>query len=454
MTPNTARLTRQLLTPARILVFGYAGVIFAGTLLLMLPVSVAPGRSHGVVEALFTATSAVTVTGLVVVDSATHWSSFGQVVILLLIETGGLGFMTMSTLIALLLGKRIGLRERIVMQEALGQFSLGGLVRLTRYILGITFALQLAGALLLALRWTRQFPWGRSAFLGLFHAVSAFNNAGFDLFGTSLEAYVSDLTVNLTVMALIITGGLGFSVLLDIYNTVRERRLGQNGRLSLHSKLVLILTGVLIIVGAVTVFTIERSNPRTMQPLSMQGKVLASLFHAVTPRTAGFNTLRTGDLRPATLFLTILLMFIGASPGGTGGGIKTTTFGTVMAAVWATVTGKAEVVLFERRLGREIIDRSLAIAVISLLLVALVTMILLIVEGTGLLPTLFEATSAFGTVGLSTGLTPQLSTLGRLLVAFTMFTGRVGPLTLALAIAYQQKRHSSVRHPEEKIMVG
>lgn len=437
-------------TPAQVLVLGFAGLIALGTFLLSLPQASATGKSIGVVNALFTATSAACVTGLVVLDTAKDFSLFGQLVILGLIQVGGLGIMTMSTLVALLLGKKISLRERLIMQEALGGFSIAGLVRLTRIILFFTLIIESVGALFLFVRWSFDYPLGRAAYLGLFHAVSGFNNAGFDLFSISFAGYVEDLTVNLVIMSLVVIGGLGFTVIADLY----EHRFGKR-RLSFHTRMVLRVTVVLLALGAVAVFASEFNNPDTLGPLSMRGKILASLFHSVMPRTAGFNTLPTGKLTQLTLLVTLMLMYVGASPGSTGGGIKTTTFAAILLGVRATITGQKEVITLERRIDREIIDRALAIAFVALALVIGVTGTLLVTEkAMTFLQVFFESMSAFGTVGLSTGITPSLSTAGRLVIAFTMYAGRVGPLTLAIALAHRNRTQTTVRYPEERLIVG
>jgi len=441
---------RIRMTPSQVLVVGFASVIIVGSVLLMLPQSTSAGRTTRYIDALFTATSAVCVTGLVTVDTSTHWTRFGQVVTILLIQVGGLGIMTMSTLFAFILGKRISLRERLLIQEALGQSRIAGLVRLTRAILLVTFLFEGIGAAVLAIRFAMDMPLPRAIGFGIYHSISAFCNAGFDLFGNSFAGYVGDPIVNLVVTGLVISGGIGFFVITDLYST----RFGRTGRLSLHSKIALKVTGALILLGTVLIYLFERTNPATLGGLSPLARVLASYFHAVTPRTAGFNTLPVGKMAASSLFLTIVLMFIGASPGGTGGGIKTTTFAALVASVFATVSGRQDVDVEDRRLARDVVDRSLAIALMSLGLVVAVTTLLTLTEKAGFLEILFETTSAFGTVGLSMGLTRNLSTLGKILLIATMFAGRVGPLTIAVAIAQRQKPPNHVRLPEDKVMVG
>lgn len=435
-------------SPARVLVVGFALTILVGSVLLMLPWAWAPGVTTRYVDALFTSTSAVCVTGLIVVKTATHWSVFGKVIIILLIQVGGLGIMTFSTAIAMILGRRIGLKERIVIQEATGQFQMTGLVKLVRHILVVTAIIEGIGASLLFFRFAPRYGVLRGLGFSVFHSISAFCNAGFDIIGNSFVDYVADPLVVLTVSGLVVIGGIGFVVIAEVWRTKLKTRL------SLHSRLALRATGLLLICGTVAILLLEIDNPRTLVPLNPVGKILGAWFHAVTPRTAGFNTLDVASLNQATKLLTIILMFIGASPGGTGGGIKTTTFAVIWAGVLCAVRRREEPCMMNRRLSTDLMERSLAIAMISISLVLGATFVLAITEVRHeLLPLLFEATSAFGTVGLSTGVTPTLSTIGRLTIIFTMFMGRVGPLTVALALA-TPPRGGEVRYPEEKVIVG
>lgn len=436
------------LRPPQILAIGFALVIALGTMLLALPVASETGQPVSIVDALFTATSATCVTGLITVDTPTTFSLFGEIVIVLLIQTGGLGFLTLSTMVALLLGKRITLKERLLMQEALNQLTVEGVVRLTKYVLTFTFICEGLGALLLGLRFSRDMPLGQAFYFGIFHAVSAFCNAGFSLFSANLMDYRGDLLVNLVITTLIILGGLGFSVVADIYT----KRTWQ--RLSLHSKVVLTTTFWLIVLGTILFMALEYTNPLSLAPLPFNEKLLASYFQAVTPRTAGFNTLNIGALRPVTLFLLIILMFIGASPGSTGGGIKTSTFTTIAVAVWSIIQGKYDIEIFGRRLPRGMVLKALAVAAVSMMLVVTVTGVLLITEQKEMEIVLFETVSAFGTVGLSAGLTPQLTVAGKLLITATMYSGRVGPLTLAFAIAQRLGRQGIKHYPEEGVIIG
>ena len=438
-----------VLNPARVLVLGFLAIIIVGALLLMLPHAVV-GEKLTALEALFTSTSAVCVTGLVVVDTGTTFTVFGQLVIMMLIQIGGLGFMTMATLIFMLLGRKISFRNRLLISESLNQFTVQGVVALVKIILVYTLAVEGSAALLLALRFSRDFGWVRAIYYGVFHAVSAFCNAGFDLFGnfSSLTSYRGDPVVNLVIMALIISGGLGFTVVRDFFTHWRKA-----GRLELHSKLVLVITALLLVSASLAIFVLEFSNPQTLAGIPWVDKVLATAFTATTPRTAGFNTVSIAGLRQPTLFIIIILMFIGASPASTGGGIKTTTFGVILVAVHSIIRGETDAVLFKRRLPQYIIHKALAIIILSIGLIAFVTLILCITEPFEFMSVLFEVVSAFGTVGLSVGITPDLSALGKLLIIFMMFVGRVGPVTLTLAFG-QRLKPSNIRYPEGRVMVG
>ncbi|MDQ0220977.1 Trk family potassium uptake protein [Peribacillus cavernae] len=442
--------TKNFFDPPKILVLGFGVIIFIGAFLLTLPLATVDGKGLSFLNALFTSTSATCVTGLVVVDTGTTFSTFGQLVILSLIQLGGLGFMTFATLFAFLLGKRISLKERLLLQESLNNLSMEGVVRLVRRILIFTAVIEVAGGILLSIRFSIDMPIGKAIYYGFFHAISNFNNAGFDLMGEfrSLTPYAEDPIVTLTVCALITLGGIGFIVMNEIFE-YRETR-----RLSLHTKVVLVTSLILIVTGTILILLFEYGNQKTLQPLSYPGKVLASLFQAITPRTAGSNTLNIPDLTQPTLFLIIFLMFIGASPGSTGGGIKTTTFATLLGTVWSQIRGKEDVVFFRRRIVVETIYKALTVTVSGLFIVIAVTMLLTITEsGRDFLMILFEATSAFATVGLSMGLTPDLSPVGRILIILTMFAGRVGPLTIAFAITMRRKP-DAFRFPKGKIMIG
>ncbi|WP_150268860.1 TrkH family potassium uptake protein [Paenibacillus tepidiphilus] len=445
--PGEFRLLK--LSPPRILVLGFAAVILLGTLLLMLPAASSSGEPLGFIDALFTATSATCVTGLVVVDTGTHFTTLGQTIILLLIQVGGLGFMTMATMFALMFKRRISLRDRLILQEAMNQSSMEGIVRLIRRVIFYSLAIEAAGAALLTLRWSMDMPFGRALYFGIFHAVSMFNNAGFDIFGDyrSLTGYVADPVINLVVMLLIVFGGIGFVVLSDLAEFRRKRRL------SLHSKVVLSMTGALILTGALVIFLFEFTNSRTLGPLQLGGKLWASFFQSVAPRTAGPNTLDIAGMRQATQFFIVFLMFVGASPGSTGGGIKTTTFTLMIGAVIAMLRGREDIVLFRYRLAQERVFKALTVTLLAVLLIVSVSMVLSTTENRPYLMILFEATSAFATVGLSMGLTPELTDAGKIVISLTMFAGRLGLLTLAYALGPKQGK-PLYKYPEGKIIIG
>lgn len=442
---------KQGLTPPRVLVIGFATVILLGALILTLPYATVDGQGLNFLNALFTATSAVCVTGLIVVDTGTTFTLLGQLVILSLIQIGGLGFMTFATFFAILLGRKVTLKERILLQEALNQSSLEGVVRLAKYVLQVTFVIEAVGALILAIRWSFDMSWPKAVYYGIFHAVSAFNNAGFDLFGeySSITRYVGDPVVNLTIAFLIIFGGLGFTVLSDLYSH-------KGKKMMLHTKMVLTMTGILVLVGAILIFLVELSNSKTLGSLDPMTKILASFFQSVTARTAGYNTLDMTGLRSTTLLVLIILMFIGASPGSTGGGIKTTTFASVTLYVASLFRGESNVTFKERSIAQDVIQKAVAVIFMSFVLVLFVTGILTLTEKADFLILLFEATSAFATVGLTVGLTPTLTNIGKIAIIFTMFAGRIGPLTLVFALSHKRNgpQQNQIKYPEEKIMIG
>jgi trk system potassium uptake protein TrkH len=446
----------RILSPPRLLAASILGLILLGTIGLALPVSSGSGRSIGILDAFFTATSAVCVTGLIVVDTPNAFSTVGHVIIMLLVQFGGLGYMTISTVLATYLGRSVTLQERLTLQEALNLQDLEGLVRFAGTVLKLTLAFELTGAVILATRWWSDL--GPTAlWYGLFHSVSAFNNAGFALWSDSLMRWRGDLTVNMVMTMLIICGGLGFFVLSEL-TSVRARRLA----LSVHTKIVLSASAILLVGGTLAILVLEWNNPRTFGAgWSLYERVLASWFQSVTARTAGFNTMDNGAMTHAALFVTMALMFIGASPGSTGGGVKTTTFSITVAALWATVRGNKEAALFKRRIASELVAKAFFISLIAFLGLNTVAGAVLITEGRGLLPTLFETTSAFGTVGLSMGesgsavsLSAFFTPTGKLLMAGMMFMGRVGPLTLALALAARTRSRAKIRYPEGKILIG
>ena len=431
---------------------GFAGIILLGSLLLSLPCAARDGASIGWFDALFTSTSAVCVTGLVVRDTGTTFSLFGQLVLLCLIEVGGLGFMTFATLMFRLLGREISLRERMLIRESMNESGVGGMAQLIRWVARSAFAVQGAGALVLAVRFVPMFGWARGIFYSVFHAVSAFCNAGFDLLGnySSLTGFRGDVAVNVAVMLLVVIGGLGFGVLRNLF----ERRRG--GYLYLQTRLVLCTYGALTLAGFLFVLIAEWGNPDTLGALPAGGKLLAALFQSVTLRTAGFNTISQQALRPATKFISGLLMLVGASPASTGGGVKVTTLAVVFLSVRATVRGDKSIVTFKRSLSSELVQRAVAVMLIAVCVAALdVTVISLLQPELDFMDVVMECTSAMGTVGLSAFGSASLGTVSRLLIILTMYLGRIGPLTMALLLAHRQGgTGSGIEYPNGQIMIG
>lgn len=435
------------LNPPAVLAVGFLALIFTGTILLNLPLASKSGESIGVIDALFTAASSVCVTGLIVVNTAEYWSLFGQIVIITLIQMGGLGAMTMATSVALIIGKKIRLKERLAIKEQLNQDTMGGLVKLTKYVIFITFVIETIGAIFLSFRFIPMYGMSKGIWFSIFHSISAFCNAGFDIMGNSITPFVGDVLINMTISILIILGGLGFAVYIDIYRHRKFRSL------NIHSKFALTMTGILLLVGTVFIFLIEYNNQFTLKELSLHDKVLASFFQSTVTRTAGFNSVDISGMLDSSVFLMIVLMFIGGSPGSTAGGIKTTTFGTLILTTISTIKGEKDVGVFNRRIGEEVINKSLAIIMIGLTWILLVSFVLTITENAVFLDLVFETTSAFATVGLTRGITHSLSTTGKLLIATTMYIGRVGALTMAFALGHRRK-HKKFREAEGHIIVG
>lgn len=441
------RLKRFELNPPRVLVLGFASLILLGALLLNLPISSVNNESLGFINALFTSASAVCVTGLVVVNTAEFFSLFGQIVIIILIQMGGLGFMTMATIGALIIRKKIGLKERLVIREQLNLESLTGLVKLIKYVVLITFSIEAIGAALLSTRFIPIYGIKEGLWYSIFHSISAYCNAGFDILGNSIIPFANDIVVSLTISFLIIIGGLGFAVYLDISKNRKFEKL------QLHSKLVIWITAILVFGGMFIFFIIEYNNPNTLGNLSFTEKLLPSFFQSVVTRTAGFNSLDISLIKDSSAFLFIILMFIGGSPGSTAGGIKTTTFGAIALTTISIIRGDKDVVVFKKRVSENAINRSLAIVTVALTLIMIVSFILTVTEDAAFLEVLFETTSAFATVGLTRGITNDLSDIGKIIITLTMYAGRVGPLTMAFAFA-QKSKHSKLKYAEGNIMVG
>lgn len=434
------------LRPGLIIASSFLLVILTGGILLSLPASSAKGISTNFLDAYFTANSATCVTGLVTLDTGVHFSIFGLIVIMALMQIGGLGYMTFSTFLVLVFRHRLFISQKLVVQEALNVYSTKDVISILRKIFGIVFIVEGVGAAILFLRWLPDFGPKKALLWSVFHSISAFNNAGFSLPPNfaSLMPYVTDWTINLTITSLVIIGGIGFFVIADVI---------QRRRPSLHTKVVIITTLGLIIGGTFLFLLLEYQNPQTIGSLRLDHKVLASYFQAVTPRTAGFNTVAMGKLVPATALFTMFLMFIGASPGGTGGGIKTTTFSLILLTIRATLQGYKNTIVFNRKVPAETIRRAFTIAFLALAVLAVSIFFLYSTERFSLKELSFEVFSAFGTVGLSMGITPGLSSLGKIIIIAVMFLGRVGPLTLLLALSMEQKE-PKIEPPKEGISIG
>jgi len=448
----------------RMLIGGFAACIAVGTVLLMLPAAraqpVAGGEAESLTwtEALFTSTSAVCVTGLTVVDTGSYLSPFGQLVVLILFQLGGLGIMTVSTLLLIMSGSRPSLAAMAATGEALGTSRASEVLGMLRSVILFTVAVEAVGAVLLAAFFTIECPADRAAapcaWSGLFHAVSAFCNAGFGLHADSLEGYRGAWGVNVVVMALIVTGGIGFPVLRDLRRIFLARQ-GADSRptLSLHSKIVLVATAALLVAGTLAFAATEWHGRLAGLPLGE--RVLASMFQSTAARTAGFSTVGVGQLAPATLFLVMVLMFVGASPCSTAGGIKTSTVGVLGALVFSKLRGREEPCAFGRSIHPQSVARATTVALLAGLVVLAFTWLMLVADGGrfGLREVMFEVVSAFGTVGLSTGITADLGTASRLMLVALMFIGRLGPLTVVLSVS-RMDQPDRVQYPSETLLIG
>ncbi|MEU5861198.1 MULTISPECIES: potassium transporter TrkG [unclassified Nonomuraea] len=436
--------------PAQVIATGFAAFILTGTALLTSPMATADGEPAGWLTALFTATSAVCVTGLVVVDTATHWSVAGEVVIAGLVQVGGLGIMTMATLFTVLVAGRLGLRARMFAQAETKTLSMSDVRRVVRNVVIFSLVSELIVAALLTARFVTGYgePLGRAMYLGWFHAVSAFNNAGFALWPDNMMRFVSDAWICLPIALAVIVGGLGFPVVFELARAWRRP-----SRWSVLTRVTVGVTLVLLAVGTLIFLVTEWRNPRTLGGLDDSGKLLAAFFTGVMPRSGGFNSLDIGQLYPSSLLATDLLMFIGGGSAGTAGGIKVTTFGLLVFIIWAELRGEPRVNIGHRRLAESAQRQVISITMIGVVLVAVSTYLLLAITPHSLDQVLFEVVSAFGTNGLSTGITSQATPAGQVLLVALMFIGRIGPLTLGSALALKE-RTRRYELPEERVIVG
>ena len=443
---------RSGFNPLPVIAIGFAVIILLGSVLLTLPVASATGERVPWFDTLFTATSAVCVTGLVVRDTGTVYSTFGHVVLIVLIQIGGLGFMTFATLIFYVMRRQISLRERMILQDSMNENSMGGVVKLIFWVARSTFIVELTGAVLFAFRFVPVYGWGKGAFFSVFHAISAFCNAGFDLFGggASMTGYAGDVLVNLTAIGLVVIGGLGFSTLHDMLHKRSFRRF------RLHTKLVLVTYGALFFGGFLMVLLIEWNNPATLGSMRFGEKVLAALFQSMTLRTAGFNTIDQQALRDSTKLIGGFLMLVGAAPASTGGGIKVTTLAILVLTVRMVARGESNVVVFGRTIDRSMLQKTVAIICVAVLVTFVdICALSLMHPGVAFLDLYYECVSAIGTVGISAIGTASLKPAARVLIMLTMYTGRLGPLTMALLFTRKQSRAKELLHyPEDRVMIG
>lgn len=441
-------------TPSQLTLLGFLALILLGAVLLWLPFSVSKPATSSFLTALFTSTSAVCVTGLSVVDPSVYYTPLGQIILMILIQLGGLGYMTLYSLMVLAVGKRMSLRERFAMQQVLDLPGPGGVIRFVKRIFLMTLLLEGMGLLVLACVWVPQMGWRKGLYFALFHSVSAFNNAGFALFSDSLMGFQSHPLLLLTIAFLVIMGGLGYPVLSELWNRLWDSSKPLRWKyLSLHTRVCLLSTGFLLVFGTYAVLYLELHNPHTLGTMGAFDKFLNAFFQSVMPRTAGFNALDVSKLGQATLFLTLTLMLVGTNPGGTGGGVKTTTLVVVLMKSLFSLQGRPNVVLFQRKISDSTVNKAVSTLFFSIVWINLITVLMMLTEKKDLLLILFEVVSAFATVGLSASLTPTLSEWGQILIIFTMYAGRVGVITLGTAFWWQH-RQSLLKYPEENLLVS
>ncbi len=447
------------LSTTQLIVLGFFLAIMIGAILLMLPFSAADGQFTPFLDALFTATTSVCVTGLVVVDTFSYWSTFGHVVILFLIQCGGLGIISITTGVMLMIGKKVSLKDRLLLEDAFNLSSLSGLVRFLKRVIKGTFLLEAIGAICYMFVFVPEFG-VKGIWISIFNSVSAFCNAGIDIIGNnSLMNYVGNVPVNLITMTLIILGGMGYIVWWDflrVFGLFRKREIrGRQfwNKLTLHTKIVVVMTICLLISGMVVVFGLEYGNPETLGPLSFGEKILAAAFQSVTCRTAGFATISQAGLKDATAVFCMILMFIGGSPVGTAGGIKTTTIAVLIIAAGSIIRGYEDAGLFGRSISIRNVRKALTVALVSVAVTFVALMTLLCIQSGKFMDIAYEVFSAVGTVGLTRNLTPILNTAGRLVIILCMYLGRIGPISMAIAVG-QKKKKATIDLPTEEVTIG
>ena len=439
------------LSPYILILLSFAIMMFLGALLLCLPLAQISGKSGNFLENLFTATSALCVTGLVVNDISITYTIFGKIVILILIQLGGLGVLTVSSMVILSISRKMGYYTKKIVSEDINYNILTEIPRYLKNVSIVVFGIEFVGAVLLFFEFSKKLPFIQAVGYSIFHSVSAFCNAGFALFSNNMENYTGNILINFVITSLIILGGLGFAAILDVYNVIKKTR----RKLSTSTHLAIAMTIFLICFGAIMTFILEYSNKGTIGNLSLHDKLLSSYFQSVTLRTAGFQTVDLATLTTPTIIIYLFLMFIGASPGSTGGGLKTTTLGILLLGVMNAITGREDIEYRKRRLSWQIFNKACAILMLSLFYLFVMIIIMSIFDSSkGFLPLLFELISAFGTVGLSMGLTAKLSIISKLIIILTMYIGRVGPLTIMYALSKKKYREGKYKYPEETILIG
>ncbi|WP_386081510.1 TrkH family potassium uptake protein [Terrilactibacillus laevilacticus] len=432
------------LNPAQFLILLFFSLIIIGACLLKLPVATHGSLSW--INSFFFATSAATVTGLAPLNPGTTFTLFGKLVIMFLVQLGGLGIMTFAILIIMIMGKKIGIKQRRIIKEELNQPTIGGVIRLVKNLVIFSITIELIGSIILCFRFIPEVGWDRGIFYSFFHSVSAYNNAGFSLWSNGLGNFVGDPLTNIVISLLIISGGIGFTVLVDLWDKKRFKTL------TLHSKVMLVGTFIVNVTSIIVIYVLETHNVRTLGALSSIDKVWAAYFQGISPRTAGFNTIDISKLEPSTILFMILLMFIGAGSTSTGGGIKLTTFFVILFAVVSLIRGDEHVVIGKRTVKHDVIIRSLGIASLSIICIFIALFILTVTEKASFLSILFEIVSAFGTVGLSMGLTGDLSFIGKIVIMGVMIFGKIGPISLVFLITKSTQKH--FRYPDAKFFIG
>lgn len=434
------------LNPPLVLSLGFAILITFGGVLLSLPFFTKSGEATDLIDSMFVAASASCVTGLTPVNTFEHWNTYGHVLLIILIQIGGLGVMSLASIIPLILGKKIGMKSRQILKEQLNVESLEGMIVLFKYVLVFTFGIEILGAILLSFRFIPLYGAGTGIWYSIFHSISAFCNAGFDILGDSIYPFRDDILVNLTLSSLVIVGGLGFVVTSELF----RRRSFE--KISTHSKLVLLISGALLVLGTVMFLFLENGDG-VLQYESVKGSILESFFQSVVARTAGFYSVDLSKIKDSTALMLMGLMFVGGSPGSTAGGIKTTTLGVLFISTHAVVRGESEPVVFGRHIGMDVVRKALAIFLVSITIILSVSFILTITESARLVDILYETVSALATVGASKGITADLSDVGKILITFCMYLGRLGPMTMAFAFGMKDKK-SLIRYPESFISIG